>query len=80
MPKEANPDIILAEPVGSCMDISATVIGPVQTHYRDRFTLVPLLVLVDASVILDISRELNLSSPQSQQDISFQTRYMKQKC
>jgi len=63
MLKEANPDIILAEPVGSCMDISATVIGPLQTYYRDRFTLAPLLVLVDASVILDISRELNLSSP-----------------
>lgn len=61
--KEANPDIILAEPVGSCMDISATVIGPLQTYYRDRFILAPFLVLVDASIILDLSRELNLSSP-----------------
>lgn len=63
MLKEANPDVILAEPVGSCMDISATVIGPLQTYYRERFTLAPLLVLADASVILDLSSELNLSSP-----------------
>jgi len=61
--KEANPDIILSEPVGSCMDISATVIGPLKAYYRDRFTLAPLLVLVDASIILNISRELNLPSP-----------------
>jgi len=31
MLKEAKPHIILAEPVGSCMDISATVIGPLWT-------------------------------------------------
>lgn len=61
--KEANSDIILAEPVGSCMDISATVIGPLQMYYRDRFTLAPLLVLVDASGILGLSHEQNLSSP-----------------
>jgi len=60
---EANPDIILSEPVGSCMDISATVIGPLQTYYQDRFTLAPLVVLVDASIILELDRELNLSSP-----------------
>lgn len=63
MVEATNPDLILAEPVGSCMDITATVIGPLQTYFQDKFTLAPFLVLVDASVILDISRDLNLTSP-----------------
>jgi Ni2+-binding GTPase involved in maturation of urease and hydrogenase len=44
---EARPDVFLAEPVGSCTDLSATVALPLQQMYGDRYTIAPLSVLVD---------------------------------
>jgi G3E family GTPase len=44
---EARADIILAEPVGSCTDLSATILQPLKDQYRQDFTLAPLSVLVD---------------------------------
>ena len=41
------PEFILAEPVGSCMDLSATILQPIKRHYGDRYRLAPLTVLVD---------------------------------
>lgn len=41
------PDIFLAEPVGSCTDLVATVSYPLRRIYGDRFTIAPLSVLVD---------------------------------
>jgi len=40
------PDVIFAEPVGSCTDISATVMGPLREQF-DRYRLAPFTVLVD---------------------------------
>lgn len=40
------PDLILAEPVGSCTDLAATVIEPMRQLYGDRFELGPLVVLL----------------------------------
>ncbi len=45
--KERDPDVILGEPVGSCTDVSATVIAPLQRLHGDRFTVAPFTVLVD---------------------------------
>ena len=42
-----KPDVIFAEPVGSCIDLNATVIRPIQTLYSDRLRLGPLSVLLD---------------------------------
>jgi hypothetical protein len=42
-----NPQVILAEPVGSCIDISATVLQPIKRFYGDRYRLAPFTVLVD---------------------------------
>lgn len=39
-------DVIFAEPVGSCTDISATVFGPLREEF-DRFRVAPFTVLVD---------------------------------
>jgi len=44
---EYEPDIILAEPVGSCIDIVATVLRPLAEYYRDRYRLAPFTVLVE---------------------------------
>lgn len=42
-----HPDVFLAEPVGSCTDLAATVSYPLRRIYGDRFTIAPLSVLVD---------------------------------
>ena len=43
---ESVPDIVIAEPVGSCTDLVATVIEPMQQLFGDRFELGPLVVLL----------------------------------
>ncbi len=42
-----RPDIFLAEPVGSCTDLVATVSYPLRRLYGDRFDVAPLTVLMD---------------------------------
>src|SRR4029453_16750243 len=42
-----RPDAFVAEPVGSCTDLVATVSYPLRGLYGDRFELAPLRVLVD---------------------------------
>ena len=45
---ESNrPDVFIAEPVGSCTDLVATVTYPLRRMYGDHFTIAPLSVLVD---------------------------------
>jgi len=41
------PDVFIAEPVGSCTDLVATVSYPLRRMYGDAFTIAPLSVLVD---------------------------------
>lgn len=41
------PEVIFAEPVGSCVDLSATILQPLKSSFRDRYRLAPLTVLVD---------------------------------
>jgi hypothetical protein len=41
------PDVILAEPVGSCIDIARTILEPLKQQYASHFRLAPLTVLVD---------------------------------
>ena len=42
-----GPDVIFAEPVGSCIDISATVLQPIKRLYGGRYRLAPFTVLAD---------------------------------
>jgi G3E family GTPase len=44
---QERPDIILAEAVGSCTDLSATVYQPLRKYYGHRFVLAPLTILVE---------------------------------
>jgi Ni2+-binding GTPase involved in maturation of urease and hydrogenase len=41
------PDVLLAEPVGSCTDIKATVGYPLRQLYGNDYTVAPLSVVVD---------------------------------
>ncbi len=42
-----QPDVIFAEPAGSCIDISATVLQPFKAHHSAEYRLAPFSVLVD---------------------------------
>lgn len=44
---DQKPNVLLGEPVGSCTDISATVIQPLKQFYGDWFRVAPFSVLVD---------------------------------
>src|SRR5436305_11420219 len=51
-----RPDIILAEPVGSCTDLVATVVQPLKALYGARFEVAPYAVLFKPSHGLRILR------------------------
>ena len=42
-----RPDVFLAEPVGSCTDLAATVSYPLRRLYGDAYSIAPYSVLVD---------------------------------
>lgn len=46
---DQKPDIILAEPVGSCTDLVATVVQPIKDLYKGRFDVAPYAVLFKPS-------------------------------
>lgn len=52
----ANPDILIGEPVGSCTDLSATVLQPMKQLERDRIRLAPFSVLVDVKQVRTLQR------------------------
>ena len=62
---ESNrPDVFLAEPVGSCTDLVATVSLPLQKIYGNDYSVSPLSVLVDpirAGQILGLEKGRNFS-------------------
>ncbi len=45
--RETAPDVLIAEPVGSCTDIQATVAYPLRRLYGQDYDIAPLSVLVD---------------------------------
>lgn len=45
--RATRPDVFIAEPVGSCTDLIATVVSPLQSMYGDDYSIAPLSVLVD---------------------------------
>src|SRR5258705_757703 len=44
---QTRPDVFIAEPVGSCTDLVATVSYPLRRIYGEEFSIAPLTVLVD---------------------------------
>ena len=45
--RSARPDVFIAEPVGSCTDLIATVSYPLRRIYGGRFEVAPMSVMVD---------------------------------
>ncbi len=61
----ADPDIIIGEPVGSCTDISATVLQPLKDTLANQLDLAPYTVLIDPNRLRDALEHnaLNLLHP-----------------
>jgi len=45
--QDSRPDVFIAEPVGSCTDLVATVTYPLRRIYGDQFEIAPLSVIID---------------------------------
>lgn len=58
-------DTILAEAVGSCTDLQATVVRPMQRLYGDRFRVAPLITVVDPARYAEIRRSIALTDTES---------------
>ncbi len=43
----SRPEVFIAEPVGSCTDLAATVTYPLRRMYQDDFNVAPISVLLD---------------------------------
>ena len=49
-----DADVLIGEPVGSCTDLSATILQPLKDKFGDRFVLSPLSVLADPLRLRDV--------------------------
>jgi hypothetical protein len=58
---EFAPRVIFAEPVGSCIDISATILQPLKADFRGKFLLAPYTVLVDGAAALRVDEDPELA-------------------
>jgi hypothetical protein len=59
------PRVIFAEPVGSCTDLNATVLVPLEQIYEDMFQVAPLTALVDPA------RRRELTSPHADPRLAY---------
>ena len=51
---ENQPDVFFAEPVGSCTDLMATVVLPIQQIYASPLDTAPVSVLIDAARLAEV--------------------------
>ncbi|GAA3422270.1 GTP-binding protein [Streptosporangium vulgare] len=66
---EHGVDTLLAEAVGSCTDLQATVIRPLSAHYGERFAPAPLVVVVEPERLQALRTALPLDDTDS--DMSY---------
>ncbi len=64
-----RPEVIFAEPVGSCVDLAATVLRPLLRDEAHRFRVAPLTVLVDPA------RAIEMTGPQADADVAYLFRH-----
>jgi G3E family GTPase len=56
MVREAAVDVLIGEPVGSCTDLSATVMQPLKELHGHQFNVAPFSVLVDGNQVRVLAR------------------------
>lgn len=54
--RESGADVLIGEPVGSCTDMSATVMQPLKKLHGQQFDVAPFSVLVDANQVRALAR------------------------
>jgi Ni2+-binding GTPase involved in maturation of urease and hydrogenase len=54
--RETQADVLIGEPVGSCTDLSATVMQPLKELHGGQFDVAPLSVLVDGNQVRVLAR------------------------
>jgi len=54
--ERSQVEIVLAEAVGSCTDLTATVIRPLRTYFGERFQVAPLTVFVEPVRLRELVR------------------------
>ncbi len=62
-------DTIIAEAVGSCTDLQATVVRPLRKYYGDQFSVAPLATIVDPQRLRAFARAKARGEPES--DLSY---------
>lgn len=55
--ESAHCEVIIAEPVGSCTDLSATLMQPLKAFYPKYFDLAPLTVLIDPVRLKEVFKD-----------------------
>jgi G3E family GTPase len=55
---DREAEVVLAEAVGSCADLNATVIRPLREYYGERFEVAPLTVMVDPYRLKDLTGDV----------------------
>ena len=71
--ESSRPDIFLAEPVGSCTDLVASVSYPLRRIYGNDYSIAPLSVLVDPN------RALNIMGVEDGKSFSDKVKYIYKK-
>jgi G3E family GTPase len=51
---DVRADVLIAEPVGSCTDLSATILQPLKDKFAQDFVLSPLSVLADPQRLREV--------------------------
>jgi Ni2+-binding GTPase involved in maturation of urease and hydrogenase len=54
--RDTNAEVLIGEPVGSCTDLSATVLQSLKKLHSDQFDLAPFSVLVDGNQVRVLDR------------------------
>jgi Ni2+-binding GTPase involved in maturation of urease and hydrogenase len=62
-------DTVIAEAVGSCTDLQATVVRPLRKYYGDQFSVAPLATVVDPHRLRAFARAAARGEPES--DLSY---------
>lgn len=73
--EELMPDLIIAEPVGSCTDLIATIFKPIQLNNTKQFSLGPLSIVVDPKRIKRLMTESS-QKPCSQIGFTSEINYL----
>jgi G3E family GTPase len=66
---DGDVDVVIAEAVGSCTDLQATVVRPLRKFHGDQFAVAPLATVVDPLRLRAFSRAAERGEPES--DLSY---------